>query len=295
MTGDVPTYRIRDWSKSFEGLTFEMKRPNGALKWVAIPTKHDGKSYRRLMRLPNAAAVYGAWVLIVAVAAKCPERGTLADSEGPLTADDLEDKTGLPAAMFTNAIEVLVSERLMWLEVVNRREPSRVVADSRENATTIHHTTPQDITIQDTTPQDATDGDGVSQKRFRLWRNATRSQILSPSGAQRVFQHATGAGICTPDERQHIFRLILSLSDATGNLPAILTSILRGDAGKDPWRSRGGDFDAQAKEWIRTLDVPPEMLQRTSDLSTGPPGESARDQRKRLLEMQALKKGGEKP
>jgi len=39
MAGDVPTYRIRDWSKSFEGLTFEMKRPNGALKWVAIPTQ----------------------------------------------------------------------------------------------------------------------------------------------------------------------------------------------------------------------------------------------------------------
>jgi hypothetical protein len=285
-----PTYRIRDWQKSFEGLTFEMKRPNGALKWVAIPTKHDGKSYRRLMRLPNAAAIYGAWVLIVAVAGKCPERGTLADTEGPLTADDLEDKTGLPAAAFTEAIQVLLSERFMWLEIANRREPSRVVADCRENASTIHHTTPQDITIQDTTPRDATDGDGVSQKGFRLWKNATRQQILSPSGAQRVFQHATGAGICTTDERHHIFRLILSLTDATGNLPAILTSILRGDAGKDPWRARGADFDQQAKEWMRSLDVPPEMLQRTSDLSTGPPNESKRDQQKRLLEFQAQRK-----
>lgn len=292
----MSTLRINGWSDHFE--TSESSKRKGPLKWVALPTKHDGKSYRRLMRLPNAAEIYGAWMLIVAVAGKCPIRGVLADSEGPLTVEDLEDKTGLRSDIFARAIEVLSSDRFRWLEPANLPEPAGKTADTSigcrslpENRPTPQDTTPQDTTIQDTTPQAPEAGGGVLQKRFRLWRNATRQQILSPSGAQRVYELATGAGICTTSERHHVFRLILSLSEATGNLPAILTSILRGDAGKDSWKSRGGDFDDQAREWQRSLDVPPEMQQRTSDLSTGPPSTSIIDDHKRkLLEFEQKRK-----
>ena len=135
------------------------------------------------------------------------------------------------------------------------------------------------------------DGNGVS--KFRLWENATAKELGTPAGAQKLFEAVMAANLCTVDERHFVFRLVLSLKDdkKIRNLPAALTSILRGDAGKDPWRARGGDFDDQAREWQRSLDVPPEMQQRTSDLSTGPPSASIIDDHKRkLLEFEQKRK-----
>lgn len=109
-------YRIKNWKGCFE------VAQNGACKtwsWIAVPIKHDGKSYRRLMSLPNGAALYGAWILIAAVAAKCTQRGMLIDDNEPLTAEDLFFKTGAPEELFSEALEVLTSERIGWLEVVS--------------------------------------------------------------------------------------------------------------------------------------------------------------------------------
>lgn len=109
-------YRIKNWKGCFE------VAQNGACKtwsWIAVPIKHDGKSYRRLMSLPNGAALYGAWILIAAVAAKCDTRGMLIDENEPLTAEDLFFKTGAPEELFAEALEVLCSDRIGWLEVVS--------------------------------------------------------------------------------------------------------------------------------------------------------------------------------
>lgn len=106
-------YKIRDWEKHFE------KAQNRQLInaiWVPIPTKHDGKTFRRIMMMPNGLAMYGAWLLMVEVAAKCTPRGTLTDDQGPLTAEDLAIKTGAPEADFLEALSVLSSERIGWLE-----------------------------------------------------------------------------------------------------------------------------------------------------------------------------------
>lgn len=109
-----PTYRIRDWENNYE--VAQTRKVTGSLNWVAIPTKHDGKGYKRLMRRPDGPAVFAAWVLIVQVAAKCPTRGVLADSDGPLDADDLSDKTECPAEVFRNALNVLSDKSIGWLE-----------------------------------------------------------------------------------------------------------------------------------------------------------------------------------
>lgn len=111
MTARRLLYRVRDWDTHFE--VAQSKKVKGPLKWVALPCKHDGKSYRRLMREPNGAALYGAWSLVLSVAAKCPKRGTLADADGPLTAEDLELKTGCPATDFDAALSMLVE--LGWV------------------------------------------------------------------------------------------------------------------------------------------------------------------------------------
>jgi hypothetical protein len=109
----MEVYRIKNWAQCFE--VSQSKSIKGALDWVAVPTKHDGKSYRRIMKLANGPALYGAWVLIVEVAAKCPVRGVLMDGDGPLTPEDLEIKTDCPAEIFEQAIEVLCG-KVGWLE-----------------------------------------------------------------------------------------------------------------------------------------------------------------------------------
>lgn len=110
-------YRIREWRQHFE--VSQSLRIVGPLAWVGLPTKHDGKSYRRMIRLPNGPALFGCWCLIVQTAAKCPNRGVLADSDGPLTSEDMEAKTGCPASLFDETIQLLLSKQINWLEEVD--------------------------------------------------------------------------------------------------------------------------------------------------------------------------------
>lgn len=108
-----------------------------------------------------------------------------------------------------------------------------------------------------------------AKKKFKLWTNAKREEFSEPKNVQRVFELAREAGICTIDERLHVFRLVASLVATIkpkDNLPGLIVSTLRGESGKDPWRARGSDHEKTAREWIQMIDSPPEMRRRTSDL-----------------------------
>jgi hypothetical protein len=109
-----PLYSIRDWDDHFE---VSQSRKNKHMRWVSIPTKHDGKSFRRLMLREDGTTIFCAWVLIVQVAAKCPRRGVLADEDGPLDSLDLHIKTGCSAAVFDAALKTLVSKEIGWMLV----------------------------------------------------------------------------------------------------------------------------------------------------------------------------------
>lgn len=122
----MPTYLIRDWNEHFE--TAESRKLK-KLSWVALPNKHDGKSFRRLMRMDDGMATYGVWVLIVQVASKCPKRGLLVDADGPLSAEDIADKTGVPEQLVSRALEVLSSERIKWIEALAAEQPEAATSD----------------------------------------------------------------------------------------------------------------------------------------------------------------------
>lgn len=129
-------------------------------------------------------------------------------------------------------------------------------------------------------------GTGGASKKFTLWKNAKREEFSEPKNVQRVFDLALKAKICNADERFHVFRLVASLVATTeqkDNLPGLLTSILRDNVGKDPWRARGGEHEETAREWIRSLDCPSEMQRRTSDLMPDTSGNELERQRAALL------------
>lgn len=142
-------YSIRDWDENFE--TAQSRKVKGPLDWVAMPTKHDGKSYGRIMQMDDGPTIYAAWALMVQVAAKCPVRGVLADKDGPLTADDLATKTKFPESLFSKALAELSSPKIAWL----------AVADWERNGSTLPL---QDSTEQDTTEQDRTEACGTPAK-----------------------------------------------------------------------------------------------------------------------------------
>jgi hypothetical protein len=150
-----PTYRIKDWDDHFE--TAESRKLKST-RWVPMPTKHDGKGYRRITQHNEAVAIFCAWNLIVQVASKMPTRGVLADSDGPLDADDLSAKTGFPSAIFATALPFLSSESIGWMSLDQQRR-------ARQSAR-VRQSPPESAEVDaDSSPEGkGMEGNGIEQK-----------------------------------------------------------------------------------------------------------------------------------
>jgi hypothetical protein len=136
-------YTIRNWDERFEKA--QSRKLEHALPWVAIPTKHDGLGFRRIMALEDGMAVYGAWILLLQIAAKCTPRGRLADENGPMDATDFAIKTGGRKEVFDRALNVLSGNKIGWIL------PTRW-----EDATSA-------LPLQDSTEQDKTEQDKTGE------------------------------------------------------------------------------------------------------------------------------------
>lgn len=77
----MEVWRIAKWSETFETSD---SRNYKSLPWVSVPTTLCSNGYQSLVEEfgADAPAIYGAWNAMVAVASKCPVRGTLATSKG---------------------------------------------------------------------------------------------------------------------------------------------------------------------------------------------------------------------
>lgn len=128
-------YEVRDWERFYTVSQNRKNDPDKPLPWVAMRTKHDGKGYRRVIRLPDSMALLGAWMLIVEVAAKCPKHGRLEDADGPLSAIDLADKTGGDESVFQRALQVFSSQEVSWLSVTTLPEHSQSIRTTGRNGT----------------------------------------------------------------------------------------------------------------------------------------------------------------
>lgn len=178
--------RVRDWGDHYE--ISQTRRVAKRMRWVPVPTKHDGRGFRRLIRSENGPALFGAFVLAVEVAAKCPRRGVLADFEGPIDPDDLEAKTGCPAEIFERMIRKCLSEKIRWLETVevsadaNAKEMEVFEGKSDVSPTWLgvrSDASAQYRTLQDTTLQEKSDHLETSltenhQERFLVSQLASR-------------------------------------------------------------------------------------------------------------------------
>lgn len=101
-------YQIENWDDNFE--TPESKKIKN-LKWVAIQNSFDGKIYKRLLKHPEPARVFGIAVLMAELASRAPKeyRGKIVGSDlsTGYSIEDMADKTGMPVDDFLFAIPIL--------------------------------------------------------------------------------------------------------------------------------------------------------------------------------------------
>lgn len=188
-------YEVRDWQRHYT-VSQNRRTGSGPLPWVAMRTKHDGKGFRRVMRLQDAMALMGAWMLIVEVAAKCPVHGKLEDADGPLTAMDLADKTGGDQLVFERALQVFASQEIAWLT----RTALGALSDS--SALTVCDGTVRDGTVRDGTKSKNPTSARVdarqsgSESGFCSDSMLTKASLRDPDAVDRWLSHETGGDLC---------------------------------------------------------------------------------------------------
>lgn len=181
-------YSIRDWDGHFE--VSQSKRVTGPLTWVPLPCKHDGLGFRRIMAMDNGAAIYGAWVLLVQVAAKCTPRGVLADENGPFDTTDLQIKTGCAKSVFEEALNILSSKKIGWI-IREESEDAPSVLPLQDS--TGQYKTGQDRTQGAADAADRDEGESAdSELRDWLhWWNSLKAVAAVPAG---VNEHEPSRG-----------------------------------------------------------------------------------------------------
>lgn len=106
------TLSIKNWDKNYEN-AHSRKVTNAA--WLPIPNKMDGKGFRRIVSMDDKIEIFCAWVLILQIASKMPERGILKDEDGDITTEDMALMSGFPEEIFKKAIPVLISKKIAWM------------------------------------------------------------------------------------------------------------------------------------------------------------------------------------
>lgn len=113
------------WNTRYENnRTRDMK----SMQWVPVPNKHDGMGYTELMDHDDAMSHMGAWLLILQVASKCPQRGLLIDDRGrEITSRSLARMTRGESTVFDAAIPRLVDIGwLTWVDIEEMTQPSEI-------------------------------------------------------------------------------------------------------------------------------------------------------------------------
>lgn len=186
-------YRIRNWGEHFE--TSESRKIKGPLSWVAVPTKHDGRGYKRAANHQNAVNALCGWWSLLQVAAKMPVHGLLADRDGPLDAEDIADKTDLPKKIYITALDVMSGEKIGWLEKLPWDQNldfagniGRLVADQRLPASALDYQRGSASTSgkQRTKKEQAIPGNTSASQRTPADASPARDTPADTSGLQQA-------------------------------------------------------------------------------------------------------------
>lgn len=114
-----PVYRIAKWRETFETAD---SRKHKALSWVSLPIDRQSSGYQSLIDHggDDSPALYGAWCVLIGIAAACPVRGTLANSRGQgMTIERIARLAHMPVETFQALFEWAKRPEIGWIEVVS--------------------------------------------------------------------------------------------------------------------------------------------------------------------------------
>lgn len=233
-----PTYRIKEWDEHFE--TAESRKLKGT-RWVPMPTKHDGKGYRRITQHNEAVAIFCAWNLIVQVASKMPTRGVLADSDGPLDAADLSAKTGFPSTIFETALPFLSSDSIGWIALDHPRrirQPARTRQNPPESA---------DTAADSSLEGKGTEGNGKEGKREEAGVPPFSGKSFLAALAEFEQHRKEKRATLTPTARRNLFKKLEAMGEEAATA-ALIHSTAQGWIGVFPERMNSGSTRETASE-----------------------------------------------
>lgn len=108
-------YRIAKWCERHEN--HETRKLVGSLSWIVVPTEIK-LTLMELLGAKHGLQTFGAYIIIVEVAARMPVRGTLANDNGPLKIEQISRLTGANLKQLVAAVDYLSKPPLRWIELV---------------------------------------------------------------------------------------------------------------------------------------------------------------------------------
>jgi hypothetical protein len=140
---DGTVYRVKCWTEVYETAD---SRKHKALQWVSIPIGFDSDGFVRLVEEfgEEAPAMYGAWIALVLVAARCPIRGVLSTSGGDAISEArLAFISRFPSSVFGKLIEW--AARIGWLEALPLADVRLAVLRREKNSQSIGDRSPIEL------------------------------------------------------------------------------------------------------------------------------------------------------
>lgn len=168
--------KIAKWQDVFERAE---SRKLKTLSWVAIPTSFSSNGYQLLLDEfgDEAPAIYGAWCVLVAYAASCTVRGTLATSKGmPVKVGHIARTTGFGSTVFQKLINWAVQDSVAWLIPA---QPHEIPKNNEENCNSAESPEASGEIPVHTDRQDRQD---------KTRHNTTTTDQTGPPGGQSVGQ-----------------------------------------------------------------------------------------------------------
>lgn len=114
------TYRIKDYSSVFYLSEAERARE---VTWSKFPVARSSLSYRRLMATAKGRTAYCVFIGLLRMVARGKTGGACTWKGREITAEDIHQETGIPAAECAAGLELLRSDEVGWLEPETGEEP----------------------------------------------------------------------------------------------------------------------------------------------------------------------------
>lgn len=250
-------YRVAKWSECFENKKSQTYK-NKAVH--TMPLKF-GLGFHRLMQMPDAAEIYGAWVIMTMLLAKQHPRDGWLTNNGkkdgePLSPQDLSVLTNASASSFEKMLSACSAKEIGWLEV---KAQSTMVArqstmvDQQSTKVALYSDLDLDLDLNshsDSTP--AADAPGTGEREQPSGSHLMESQTMTL---------ARQCADCRPEYARNLdgFYQVIRGFTSAANLADII----------DDWCLDQANAEKQAA--IPTKALRAELERRTANPSGSPP------------------------